>query len=78
MKFEAIDIQNTPAGQAIQLPEEFRINDDKVFLKKTGNVIHIIPYHKPWDNIFESLYDFTPDYMNDRKQPDEQNRELFY
>lgn len=77
MKIEAIDVQNNSEGQAIQLPEEFRINDDKVFLKKTGNVIHIIPYHKPWDNFFESLTEFTPDYMNDRNQPDEQKRELF-
>lgn len=77
MKIEAIDIQNNSDVQAIQLPEEFRINDDKVFLKKTGNVIHIIPYHKPWSIFFESLTEFTPDYMNDRNQPGEQNRELF-
>lgn len=77
MKFEAIDIQITSAGQAIQLPEAFRINDDKVFLKKTGYIIHIIPYHKPWDNIFKSLDDFTPDDISDRKQPLEQNRESF-
>lgn len=52
MKIEAIDIQNNSNGQAIQLPEDFRINDDKVYLKKNGNVIYIIPYHNPWQYIF--------------------------
>jgi antitoxin VapB len=77
MKIEAIEIQNSPSGQAIQLPEEFRIDDDKVYLKKNGNVIHIIPYHSPWQSIFESLDQFTGDYMNQRDQPLQQNRESF-
>lgn len=77
MKIEAIDIQNNLHGQAIQIPEGFRIDDDKVYLKKTGNVIYIIPYHKPWQNVFESLNEFTPDFMNERNQPSHQNRELF-
>lgn len=34
MKIEAIDIQNNSNGQAIQLPEDFRIDDNKVYLKK--------------------------------------------
>ena len=76
MKMEAIDIQQSAEGQAIQLPEGFRIDDDKVYLKKTGKVIHIIPFHDPWKNMFESLDSFTANFM-ERDQPQQQNRELF-
>ncbi len=76
MKIEAIDIQNSTEGQTIQLPAAFRIDDDKVYLKKTGNVIHIIPYHQPWQNFFESLTEFTDDYMIERREPEQQKREL--
>ncbi len=77
MKIETIDIQNNPGGQAIQIPEDFRIDDDKVYLKKSGNIIYIIPFHKPWQNLLESLDEFTPDFMDKRNQPSKQNRELF-
>ncbi len=77
MQSAAIDIKINSTGQAIQIPEEFRIDDDKVYLKKTGNIIHIIPYHKPWQNLFDSLSKFTPDFMNERNQPSQQKRESF-
>ena len=76
MKVEAIDIQVNNDGQAIQIPASFRIDDDKVYLKRTGNIIHIIPYHTPWQNVIESLGEFTPDFMDDRNQSTQQNREL--
>ncbi len=76
MQIEAIDIQQNLDGQLIQLPDDFKINDSKVYLKKTGNVIHIIPFHQPWENLFQSLAEFTPDFM-DRDQPNQQNRESF-
>ena len=76
MKIEAVDIQQNSDGQIIRLPESFRINDEKVYLKKTGNVIHIIPFHHPWENMFESLAEFTPDFM-ERNQPSQQYRESF-
>ena len=44
MKIETIDIQNNSDGQAIQIPEDFRIDDDKVYLKKKRkhNLYHSI------------------------------------
>ncbi|TVQ90910.1 MAG: AbrB/MazE/SpoVT family DNA-binding domain-containing protein [Bacteroidetes bacterium] len=52
-----------------------RINDDKVYIKKVGNTLYVIPYHNPWQNLFESLEFFTSDFMDERNQPDKQNRE---
>jgi antitoxin VapB len=77
MKIEAVDIQNISGQQAIQLPNDLRINDDKVYLKKMGNVIYIIPFHNPWQNFYDSLSGFSDDFMNERNQPAQQNRELF-
>jgi len=77
MKIEAVDIQNISGKQSIHLPNELRINDDKVYLKKMGNVIYIIPYHNPWKNFYDSLSEFSEDFMAERNQPLQQNRELF-
>jgi antitoxin VapB len=77
MAFEAIDINNESGGQAIKIPENFKIDDDKVYLKRVGNVLYIIPFHKPWQNLIDSLNDFTDDFMNDREQPSNQSRESF-
>jgi antitoxin VapB len=75
MKIQAVDIQNISGGQTIQLPGDFKINDDKVYLKKVGNVIYIIPFHNPWESFFDSLSDFSDDFMSDRNQPPQQDRE---
>jgi antitoxin VapB len=77
MKIEAVDIQNISGIQAIHLPDELRINDDKVYLKRMGNVIYIIPFHNPWQNFYDSLSLFSEDFMNERNQPLQQTRESF-
>jgi antitoxin VapB len=75
MAFETISIQNESGSQAIRIPESHKINDDKVYVKKLGNALYLIPFHNPWQNLFESLDKFTPDFMEERSQPDEQKRE---
>jgi antitoxin VapB len=77
MSIQAVNIQNISGQQAIQLPNDLRINDDKVYLKKMGNVIYIIPFHTPWQNFYESLSGFSHDFMEERNQPSQQDRELF-
>jgi len=75
MGFKTIDIKNKKGFQAIRIPKQMEIDDDKVFLKKVGNTLYIIPYHKPWQNLFDSLDSFTSDFMDNREQPDNQQRE---
>lgn len=77
MKIEAIDIQDISGIQTITLPQELRIDDNKVYVKKMGSVIYIIPYHNPWQSFYDSLSGFSADFMNDRNQPLSQDRELF-
>jgi antitoxin VapB len=69
MTFEAIDIQQTNGAQIIRIPERMKIADDKVYLRKLGNTLYVIPFHNPWQSLFESLDNFTPDFMEDRNQP---------
>ena len=77
MKIESVQIQNTKGLQAINIPENLKINDDKVYIKKMGNALYIIPFHSPWQTLVDSLDEFTSDFMENRNQPPQQNRESF-
>ncbi len=75
MAITTIDIKDEIDKQKILIPNDMRINDDKVYLKKMGNAIYIIPYHNPWQNLIESTESFTSDFMENRNQLDIQKRE---
>jgi antitoxin VapB len=77
MKVEAVNIEDYEGSQAIRIPDDFKINDDKVYMKKVGNALFIIPFHNPWQSVFDSLENFTSDFMEERNQPSEQVRESF-
>ena len=55
--------------QAVRLPEEYRFSGDKVFIKKIGQVVLLIPEDKPWQPLLESLELFSDDFMAEREQP---------
>jgi antitoxin VapB len=59
-------------SQAVRLPKEFRFSGDRVFIKKMGNVVVIIPCQDSWQTLFDSLTQFSVDFMEDRAQPSEQ------
>jgi antitoxin VapB len=62
-------------SQAVRLPKEFRFEDDHVFVKKSGNVVVLIPAKNSWDALIQSLGKFSDDFMTERKQPKMQKRE---
>jgi len=64
-------------SQAVRLPKEFRFKDDHVFIKKSGNVVLLIPVKNSWDTLFDSLDKFSDDFMSERKDPKAQTRESF-
>ena len=64
-------------SQAVRLPKEFRFEDDHVFIKKSGNVVMLIPAKCSWEALLNSLDKFSPDFMPERKQPKKQKRESF-
>jgi antitoxin VapB len=64
-------------SQAVRLPKEFRFDDSEVFIKKTGNVVQLIPRSDSWNSLFGSLKKFSRDFMDDRVQPELDKRESF-
>ncbi len=77
MKIATINISSSNGKQVIDIPDDMRINDDKIYLKQVGNTLHLIPFHHAWDSLTDSVNLFTPDFMNERQQPPIQPRELF-
>jgi antitoxin VapB len=75
MPFDTIEIQDKSGSQSIKIPDDFKINDNKVYLKKVGNALFLIPFHNPWQSLYDSVNEFTEDFMNDREQPGTQLRE---
>jgi len=64
-------------SQAVRLPKEFRFQEEYVFVKKSGNVVLLIPTRDSWDSLSASLSKFTDDFLADREQPPVQKRERF-
>jgi antitoxin VapB len=65
-------------SQAVRLPKEFRFKDDRVFIKKVGNAVILIPYQNPWQSLFDSLDQFSDDFIESREQPAPQIREIIF
>jgi antitoxin VapB len=64
-------------SQAVRLPKEFRFDDSEVFIKKSGNVVQLIPRTDSWNSLFGSLTKFSRDFMSERIQPEQDKRESF-
>jgi antitoxin VapB len=65
-------------SQAVRLPEEFRFDGAKVSITRVGNAVVLLPYHTPWEPLFDSLDHFSEDFMNERAQPPQQIREHLF
>lgn len=66
------------SSQAIRLPKEYRFRGTKVYLKKMGNAVVLIPEQDSWQSLVESLDLFSEDFMAQRDQPDTQHREPIF
>jgi antitoxin VapB len=64
-------------SQAVRLPKEFRFDDSEVFIKRSGNVVYLIPRTDSWSSLFTSLKKFSSDFMVERTQPGQDRRESF-
>ena len=62
-------------SQAVRLPKAFQLPGKEVYIKKVGHAIVLIPMDHPWETLFESLSQFSTDFMNEREQPKVQKRE---
>ncbi|MGK7934924.1 MAG: antitoxin, partial [Xenococcaceae cyanobacterium] len=55
-------------------PKKYRFPGDKVLIKRVGNAVVLLPYQNSWEALFESLEQFSADFMIDREQPEQQKR----
>jgi antitoxin VapB len=62
-------------SQAVRLPKEFRFKSDRVYLKRMGNAVILLPYGAPWQSLVDSLPLFSNDFMQQRTQPPTLERE---
>lgn len=65
-------------SQAVRLPKEYRFEGDEVFIKKVGNLVMLLPYQETWQVLLDSLGQFPDDFMAERKQPEQQEREAIF
>ena len=63
-------------SQAVRLPKKYRFKGEKVIIKRLGNAVVLLPYEDSWSTLFDSLEQFSDDFMEEgRQQPESQERE---
>ncbi|MBU6186105.1 MAG: AbrB/MazE/SpoVT family DNA-binding domain-containing protein [Cyanobacteria bacterium REEB444] len=63
--------------QIVILPEGFKMSSTEVYIKQVGNAIVLIAKDTPWQSLFDSLEQFSDDFMTTRDQPPLDIREAF-
>ncbi|NCJ07140.1 AbrB/MazE/SpoVT family DNA-binding domain-containing protein [Synechococcales cyanobacterium C] len=63
--------------QIVILPEDLKMLGTEAYIKKVGNAIILISKDNPWQSLFESLEQFSEDFMTIRDQPPLDIRETF-
>lgn len=76
MKIEHALLNNRHSGYIripiYKIPDDFKIDENKAYLKKVGNALYLIPFHNSWHSLFDSVNEYAEDFMNEREQPGKQ------
>ncbi len=62
-------------SQAVRLPKECRFGGKEVFVRKYEDLVILFPKRSSWGPLVDSLDKFTDDFMSERNQPAQQERE---
>ncbi|MEL6401985.1 MAG: AbrB/MazE/SpoVT family DNA-binding domain-containing protein [Cyanobacteria bacterium J06626_4] len=65
-------------GQIVVLPAAFHLNGTEVYIKKVGNAIVLLNKDNPWQSLFESLEQFSDDFMDTREPPPLDSRDKLF
>ena len=65
-------------SQAVRLPKEFRFIGSEVYVKRVGNAVVLLPMENAWDSLAQSLDLFSNDFMKERDQSSQQQREELF
>ena len=52
-------------SQAVRLPKEYRFEGDRVYIQRVGEAVVLLPYHRGWQVLFDSLGRFSADFAAD-------------
>ncbi|NKB24670.1 MAG: AbrB/MazE/SpoVT family DNA-binding domain-containing protein [Kiritimatiellae bacterium] len=64
-------------SQAVRLPKEFRFEGNSVFINRIGNYVVLVPQNDSWKSMFDATKEFSNDFMADRDQGKQAEREGF-
>jgi len=53
-------------SQAVKIPKKYHVQGHRVYIKKMGNALVLIPVVDSWQPLIESLKMFTDDFMSQR------------
>jgi len=56
-------------SQAVRLPQEYRFDDDEVFIAKVDDMVILYPRRKGWELLARGIEHFTDDFFAERNQP---------
>ena len=62
-------------SQAVRLPKDFRFEGESVFVQRLGNSVVLIPKDNPWKSLMDATERFTDDFMEERDQGEQPERE---
>jgi antitoxin VapB len=62
-------------SQAVRLPKQFRFEGTAVSIQKIGDSVVLSPIQDNWSSFFDAAADFSPDFMNDREQGTQPERD---
>jgi antitoxin VapB len=62
-------------SQAVRLPKEFRFSEDRVYIKRLGNAVVLLPCGDPWRALLDGINLFSDDFMQVRAQGETEERE---
>lgn len=52
-------------SQAVRLPKAYRMKGKEVSITRVGDAVILLPRKKMWDSLFESLEEFSDDFMSE-------------
>lgn len=71
---ETTKIFNSGNSQAVRLPKKYRFKNKEAYISRIGDAVVIFPKKSGWNALFESIDKFTDDFLEERVQPEIENR----
>ena len=59
-------------SQAVRLPKEYRFDSDEVMINRIGEMVILLPKSSKWDSFIKAIDMFSDDYMQNGREPQNQ------